>query len=48
MSKRFALGLLAAVLISISAFPTDSLSQTKSLKDQLIGTWIYEFEQRHA
>jgi hypothetical protein len=42
MSRRFALGLFAAALISIAALPTDSFSQTKSLKDQLIGTWIYE------
>jgi hypothetical protein len=39
MTRRFA---LAAALILIAAFPTDSLSQTKSLKDQLIGTWIYD------
>ncbi|UPJ60518.1 lipocalin-like domain-containing protein [Bradyrhizobium sp. 192] len=42
MSRRFALGLFVASLISISALPTDSFSQTKSLKEQLIGTWIYE------
>jgi hypothetical protein len=42
MSMRFALGFFAAALILTAALPTDSFSQTKSLKDQLIGTWIYE------
>lgn len=42
MARRFALGLLATALIAVAAFPTESFSQTKSLKDQLVGTWIYE------
>jgi Lipocalin-like domain len=42
MSGRFALGFSATALIAIAAFPTGSSSQAKSLKDQLVGTWIYE------
>ena len=42
MNMRFALGFSATALIAIAVFPTDSFSQTKSLKDQLVGTWIYE------
>jgi hypothetical protein len=29
------------MLISIAAFTTNAASQAKSLKDQLVGTWIY-------
>jgi len=42
MNRRFALGLSATALIAILAFPGNSFSQTKSLKDQLVGTWISE------
>lgn len=42
MHRRYALGLCATALISVAAFPNNSFSQAKSLKDQLIGTWIYE------
>ena len=31
----------AIALISIPAFPSSSVAQGKSLKDQLVGTWIY-------
>jgi hypothetical protein len=41
MNRRSVLGLSATALISIVAFPKSSLSQGKSLKDQLVGTWIY-------
>ena len=41
MNCRFALGLCAVALVAISAFPNGSLAQGKSLKDQLVGTWIY-------
>jgi hypothetical protein len=41
MNRRSVLGLSATALISIAAFPKSSLSQGKSLKDQLVGTWIY-------
>lgn len=42
MNRRFALGLWSTALIASLAFPRDGFSQTKSLKDQLVGTWIYE------
>ena len=41
MNRRCALGLCAIALISIPAFPNTSVAQGKSLKDQLVGTWIY-------
>src|SRR6476660_2529987 len=41
MNRRCALGLCAVALITIPAFPSSSVAQGKSLKDQLIGTWIY-------
>lgn len=42
MNRRYVLGLSAIALISVAAFSNDSVSQTRSLKDRLIGTWIYE------
>jgi hypothetical protein len=33
--------LCAIAMISILAFPSSSVGQAKSLKDQLVGTWIY-------
>jgi hypothetical protein len=42
MIRRFALGFIATALVAISTFSTSSFSQTRSLKDQLVGTWIYE------
>jgi hypothetical protein len=41
MSRSCALGLCAIALITILASPNSSLAQGKSLKDQLVGTWIY-------
>jgi len=41
MNRRCALGLCAIALAAIPAFPNSSLAQAKSLKDQLVGTWIY-------
>ena len=41
MNSRCALGLCAIALVAIPAFPNSSLAQGKSLKDQLVGTWIY-------
>lgn len=41
MNRRYALGLCATALISALTFPKDSISQGRSLRDQLIGTWIY-------
>jgi hypothetical protein len=41
VNRRCALGLCTIALLTIPAFPNGSLAQGKSLKDQLIGTWIY-------
>ena len=41
MNRRCALGLCAVALVTIPAFPSSSVAQGKSLKDQLVGTWIY-------
>src|SRR5262245_22904054 len=41
MNRRCAVGLCAIALVAIHAFPSKSVAQGKSLKDQLIGTWIY-------
>jgi Lipocalin-like domain len=41
MNGRYALGLGLVALVAIPAFPSSSLAQGKSLKDQLVGTWIY-------
>lgn len=41
MNRRSALGLCAFALTAIPAFPNNSLAQEKSVKDQVIGTWIY-------
>ena len=40
MDRRCVLGLCAVALITIPAFPTRSVAEGKSLKDQLVGTWI--------
>lgn len=41
MNRRCAVGLCAATLISVVAFPDGSIAQGRSLRDQLVGTWIY-------
>jgi hypothetical protein len=41
MTKRSALALCVIALISSLAFPNCGVAQGKSLKDQLVGTWIY-------
>src|SRR5437867_8466159 len=41
MNTRWAVGLCAIALITVPAFPNSSLAQGTSLKDQLVGTWIY-------
>src|SRR5829696_6742431 len=41
MNRRRALGLCAIAVATIALFPIGSVAQGKSLKDQLIGTWIY-------
>jgi hypothetical protein len=41
MNRRSALGLCAFALLAIPAFPDSGLTQGMSVKDQLIGTWIY-------
>ena len=41
MNRRCVLGLCAIALISIPTLPNSGVAQGKSLKNQLIGTWIY-------
>jgi hypothetical protein len=41
VNKLCVLGLCAIALVTIPAFPSSSVAQGKSLKDQLVGTWIY-------
>src|SRR5215470_19558601 len=37
----FGLGIFAIALVTIAAIPNSSVAQGASLKDQLVGTWIY-------
>jgi hypothetical protein len=41
MNRRCAVRLCAAALISIVAFSDGSIAQGRSLREQLVGTWIY-------
>ena len=41
MNRRCALGLCVIALVTIPAFPSSSIAQETSLKDQLVGAWIY-------
>ena len=41
MNWSFSLGFVAAALIAIGVNPHTSVAQGPSLKDQLVGTWIY-------
>src|SRR5437660_717814 len=41
MNRRRAFCFCAIALVTIPAFPNSSVAQGKSLKDQLVGTWIY-------
>ena len=41
MKRRYALALCAIALLSIPALLDTSMAQGKSLKEQLMGTWIY-------
>jgi len=41
MNRQRALGFCAIAVATIATFPIGSVAQGKSLKDQLIGTWIY-------
>ena len=41
MNTRCAVGLCAIALVTIPIFPNSSVAQGTSLKDQLVGTWIY-------
>jgi hypothetical protein len=41
MNRICVLGVCAVALATIPAFPNTGLAQEKSLKDQLVGTWIY-------
>jgi hypothetical protein len=41
MKKGCVLGLCAIALVTVPTFSTGVLAQGKSVKDQLVGTWIY-------
>jgi lipocalin-like protein len=41
MNRRCTLGLCVIALILTAAFPSSATAQGKTLKDQLVGTWIY-------
>lgn len=41
MNKRLALGACVILVAAAAVFPTGSIAQGKSLKEQLVGTWIY-------
>lgn len=41
MNRRYLFGAFATALISITAFPNHGLAQGMSLKERLVGTWIY-------
>jgi hypothetical protein len=41
MNRRRALGLIMIALATAFAYADSGLAQEKSLKDQLVGTWIY-------
>ncbi len=41
MNRRSALAVCATALIAVLAFPSSSVAEGKSLKDQLVGTSIY-------
>src|SRR5260370_37343929 len=41
MNRRCVFGLCAIALVTIPALPTRSVAEGKSLKDQLVGRWIY-------
>jgi hypothetical protein len=41
MKKSCVLSLCAIAFVTIPALPNSGLAQGKSLKDQLVGTWIY-------
>ena len=41
MNRQFSLGIFAVTLFTIAAIPNSSVAQGTSLKDQLVGTWIY-------
>jgi Lipocalin-like domain len=41
MNRRFFLGLFAITVGTTAALSNSSVAQTASLKDQLVGTWIY-------
>lgn len=42
MKRFYALGFFAIAIAALLATPRDGFAQAKSLKDQLIGTWIFE------
>ena len=41
LTMIFGLGIFAITLVTIAAIPNSSVAQGASLKEQLVGTWIY-------
>ena len=41
MNKKYALAVFSVALVTALAFPNSGFAQGKSLKDQVVGTWIY-------
>ena len=41
MNKKYVPALFAVAFVTAFAFPNSGFAQGKSLKDQLVGTWIY-------
>ena len=41
MNKKYVLALSSAALVTALAFPNIGFAQGKSLKEQVVGTWIY-------
>jgi len=41
MNKKYVPALFAVAFVTAFAFPNSGFAQGKSLKDQVVGTWIY-------
>ena len=41
MNRRYIISLSALTALGLALLPSNAISQEKSLKDQLVGTWIY-------
>lgn len=41
MNRQFSVGIFAIALVAIAVIPRSGVAQGTSLRDQLVGTWIY-------